>query len=207
MLFFAVIRLCRHACAGKSPYFIGTFGFSCATESTYDAFLRNKVDLRRRGFFGQKRLKTPEKAPKSLIFARRCRAKWSAWRLNVATLIPATKSGVAYLSQTSLNQPDFCVVKGDWRYLIAFLLKSAHRAFLGLTRGIYGRKEEGAYRILFPLISMLNCDYHLTYYLCFNKGFGSNHLGFLFDWSSTNSPKLEGGCIKTATNKRRCRLL
>ena len=39
--------------------------------------------------FGQKRLKMPEKALKHPIFARHCRAKWSAWRLNVATLIPA----------------------------------------------------------------------------------------------------------------------
>ena len=161
MLFFAVIRLCRHACAGKSPYFIGTFRFSCATESTYDAFLRNKVDLRRRGFFGQKRLKTPEKAPKSLIFARHCRAWWSAWRLNVATLIPATKYGKARIL-LSLSKLPYFAFFGLVAYLIVLLLKSPHRAFLGLTRGYLRQKRRRIEWSLATLVPMPNCDYHLA---------------------------------------------
>ena len=80
--------------------------------------MRNNVAIENRSEFGQKRIKKLEKAPKSLIFARHCRAKWSARRLNVATLIPATKYGKA-------------------RILLS-LSKLPYFAFLGLV-GVLGR--------------------------------------------------------------------
>lgn len=58
-----------------NPYFIGTFGHFSIPMSTWLLKTGFNITLENRSEFGQKRLKKPEKAPKSPIFARRCRAK------------------------------------------------------------------------------------------------------------------------------------
>ena len=60
---YAVIRLCRPSCAGKSLYFIGTFGFSCATESTEVWNLRNNVAIGISDKRGSKCPKKPQNRP------------------------------------------------------------------------------------------------------------------------------------------------
>ena len=47
-------------------------------------------------------------------------------------------------------------------HLVAFVLQSAHRAFLWLTRGYLRQKRRRIEWSLAALISLLNCDYHLA---------------------------------------------
>ena len=135
MLFFAVIRLCRLACAGKSLYFIGTFGFSCATESTYDVFLRNKVDLRCRGFFGQKRLKTPKKPPnRSFLLGVSVQSDLRGGSMSPRLFLQQNRAGFIFLNLLPFS-PIFALsrgigVLGHSRSLIAT------QGFLGAYTGI-----------------------------------------------------------------------
>jgi len=62
----------------------------------------------------------------------------------------------------SLQIAAFCVLWLGWRYLVAFVFKSPHRAFLGLTRGCLRQKRRRLEWSLAALISSLNCDYHLA---------------------------------------------
>ncbi len=141
MLFFAVIRLCRLACAGKSPYFIGTFGFSCATESTYDVFCATMSPYDVVRISDKRGSKRPKKPQNSLFL------------LGVAVqgdLRGGSMSPRLFLQQNTAK-PKFYSLSSNCRilrslawlaYLVTFILKSAHRAFLGLTRGYLRQKEK-----------------------------------------------------------------
>ena len=83
----------------------------------------------------------PEKALKHPIFARHCRAKWSAWRLNVATLIPATKYGKARILSSLSKLPHFAFF-GLVGVLGRFRSSVGTQGFLGAYTGIFTAEKK-----------------------------------------------------------------
>ena len=107
------------------------------------SFLRKRVDSRRRKYFGQKRLKMPEKAPKQPIL------------LGIAEhseCVSASNGAIAYSCNkirrnpnyiTSLQIAVFCVLRLGWRtWSLQFFNRHTGRS-CGLHGDVYGRKEEG----------------------------------------------------------------
>ena len=73
--------------------------------------------------------------------------------------------------QQNTAQPEFYHLSPNCRilrslawlaYLVAFVLQSAHRAFLWLTRGYLRQKRRRLEWSLATLVPMPNCDYHLA---------------------------------------------
>ena len=94
-------------------------------------------------------------------------------------------------------------------YLVAFVLQSAHRAFLWLTRGYLRQKRRRLEWSLAALISSLNCDYHLATApinsFVFVGVLDFYHPEFIVQVDFTDPPKLEGGVCHKPLCCRRCR--
>ncbi len=125
--------------------------------------MRNNVALENRSEFGQKRLKKPENSPFLLGIAVH------------SDLRGGSMSPRLFLQQNTV-QPDFYHRSSNCRilrslawlaYLVVLLLKSPHRAFLGLTRAekknIY---ESAAIRSFFDYAyQLLRSDIAILLYL------------------------------------------
>lgn len=159
---FGILELCRLVCERENLYFIGTFGICCVTMSPHDVFLRMQVDLRRREIFGQKRLKTPEKAPKIAHFcsalpcivvcvAAQCRHAYSC-----------NKIWQSPNSIISLQIAVFCVLWLGWRTWSHSFFNRHTGLSWGLTRGYLRQKRRRLYQPSVGTRSVLNCDYHLA---------------------------------------------
>ena len=141
----------------------------CARKSLFHRhfrdFVRNQVDRDlkfaqqcRLANFGQKRLKTPENSPFMLGIAEH------------SDLRGGSMSPRLFLQQNTAK-PEFYHLSPNCRilrslawlaYSVAFVLQSAHRAFLGLTRGYLRQKRRRIEWSLATLVPMPNCDYHLA---------------------------------------------
>ena len=93
--------------------------------ATYDVFLRNNVASRRRKYFGQKRLKMPEKAPKQPILLGIAEHSKCVSASNGAIAYSCYKIGRAC-------QPDLC------SYLLYFFANRPKFALFGSV-GVLGR--------------------------------------------------------------------
>ena len=123
----------------------------CASKSTYDVVK----------FSDKRGSKCPKKPPNSPFL------------LGIAEhsdLRGGSMSPRLFLQQNTAK-PEFyylfpnCRILRSWAwlaYLVAFVLQSAHRAFLWLTRGYSRQKRRRLEWSLAALISSLNCDYHLA---------------------------------------------
>ena len=94
-------------------------------------------------------------------------------------------------------------------YLVASVLQSPHRAFLGLTRRYLRQKRRRLEWSLAALISSLNCDYHLATApinsFVFVGVLDFYHPEFIVQVDFTDPPKLEGGVCHKPLCCRRCR--
>ncbi len=176
--------------------------------SPHDVLLRKQVDLRRRDFSDKRDSKRPKKPPNRTFL------------LGIAEhsdLRGGSMSPCLFLQQNTAK-PEFYYLSPNCRilrslawlaYLVAFILKSAHRAFLGLTRGYLRQKRKRFYQLsvgthfcskwrLPPRNSPDGCLY-------FRRDFSFYHPDFIGRDSFTDPPKLEGGVCHKPLCCRRCR--
>ena len=119
------------------------------------SFLRKRVDSRRRKYFGQKRLKTPEIAPKQPILLGIAEHSECVSASNGAIAYSCYKIGRACQPDliarpwfTFSQSPEICVIRLGWRTWL-LLLSNRHTGLSwGLHGDIYGRKEEGLNSLL-----------------------------------------------------------
>ena len=123
----------------------------CATMSPYDVV--EFSDKR-----GSKRPKKPENSPFMLGIAEHSDLRGGSMSPRLFLQQNTAKPEFYYLS------PNCRILRSlAWlAYLVAFVLQSAHRAFLWLTRGYLRQKRRRLEWSLAALISSLNCDYHLA---------------------------------------------
>ena len=118
----------------------------------FRVFVRNRVDLRR--FFAQQsrltaswifRTKEAQKARKSPKIAYFCSAlpcKVICVAAQCRHAYSCNKIGRELSISTFLDLARFLRYQGGLAYLVVLVLKSAHEAFLGLTRGYLRQKEK-----------------------------------------------------------------
>ena len=131
------------------------------------------------------------------------------WRLNVATLIPATKYGKAQiLSSLSKLLPHFAFF-GLVGVLGRFRSSVGTQGFLGAYTGIFTAEKKKDLMVFVRSRSYAKLRLPPRNspdgYLCFRRDFSFYHPEFIVQVDLTDPPKLEGGVCHKPLCCRRCR--